>query len=171
MKKRGQLLGTPFVMIFALVVGAMILIGGLYYVYKLTITAEQISIAKEINDFKAQVRTYYYLEEGNTKTVKIALPAKAKNVCFYDYEKGGWTIPLTTEAKNYPQDFTTNNFYKTFFKAYTETTMFVLPTKEFKQSAFKIPDLKAGDKNPTCIRNNGYVKITSMGDHVEIEAA
>ena len=177
MKRKGQVLGTPFIMIFALVVGALILVGGLYYVFKLTDTAKEISIMKEINDFKATVKTYYFLEEGNSKRIRISFPAQAKNICFYDPEKRGWK-PATDDPSaklaktNYPPDIETKEqFYKSFFQAHKEKNMFVFPTEDFEESTFKIPylTLESQKYNPICVRNGNYIKITSMGDHVEVQ--
>lgn len=176
MRKRGQLLGMPFIMIFALVVGALTLAGGLYYVFKLMPMAEQISLNKEINDFKATIKAYYYLEEGNSKKVKLQFPSKALNVCFYSYDPDdaakGWRPPAEL-GTGYPPDFKTKlNFYKTLFTSNTERNMFFFPSKEFKESAFYIPylDLKSQDTNPICVKNGLYIRIVSMGDHVEVKA-
>lgn len=173
MKKRGQVLGTPFIMIFALVVGALILIGGLYYVYKLTTTAKEISIIKEINDFKTKVQAYYYLEEGNTRRTKISLPTEAKNICFYDSEKT-WN-PMTLSGatgRDYPADFAAKEtYYKNFFKAFKTRNLFIFPKEKLKESSFAIPNLnlESQNNNPICIMNGREVRIISMGDHVEIE--
>lgn len=169
MRKRGELLGTPFVMIFALVVGALTLAGGLYYIFKLMPLSEQISIAKEVNDFKAVIRTYYYLEEGNSKLVKINLPPKAKNICFYDSGKG-WK-PGT--GPGYPPDFQTKiSFYQKFFQSFTAKNMFVFPTEAFEDSAFEIQylNLQSQTNNPICVRNGQNIIVASMGDHVEVKA-
>lgn len=173
MRKRGQLLGMPFIMIFALVVGALTLAGGLYYVFKLVPMAERISVSKEINDFKATIKAYYYLEEGNSKNVKLQFPSKALNVCFYDSEKyktEGWKPGTGT---GYPPDFKTKEtFYKNFFTANTERNMFFFPSKEFEESAFYIPylNLQSQATNPICVKNGLYIRIVSMGDHVEVKA-
>ncbi len=169
--KRGQLLGMPFIMIFALVVGALTLAGGLYYVFKLVPMAEQISASKEINDFKATIKAYYYLEEGNSKKVKLQFPSKALNVCFYDSNKE-WSVP-GTPGTGYPPDFKTKEpFYKKFFTANTERNMFFFPSQNFKESAFYIPylNLKSQANNPICVKNGLYIRIVSMGDHVEVQA-
>jgi hypothetical protein len=171
MRKRGQLLGMPFIMIFALVVGALTLAGGLYYVFKLVPMAEQISASKEINDFKTTIKAYYYLEEGNSKKVKLQFPSKALNVCFYDKDKD-WSVP-GTPGTGYPPDFKAKlSFYKTLFTSNTERNMFFFPYKEFEESAFYIPylNLQSQDTNPICVKNGLYIRIVSMGDHVEVKA-
>lgn len=173
MKKRGQLLGMPFIMIFALIVGALTLAGGLYYIFKLLPMGEQISINKEINDFRATVKAYYYLEEGNSKRVKLQFPSKALNVCFYDKDKA-WNVP-ETPGIGYPPDFKTKlSFYKTLFTANTERNMFFFPSKNFKDSAFNVPYLSFQSQtnpiNPLCVKNGLYIRIVSMGDHVEVQA-
>lgn len=169
MGKRGQLLGMPFIMIFALVVGALTLAGGLYYIFKLVPMAEQISASKEINDFKTTIKAYYYLEEGNSKKVRLQFPSKALNVCFYDKGKA-WNPGTGT---GYPPDFTAKEpFYEKLFSANTERNMFFFPTKEFKESAFYIPylNLESQTTNPICVKNGLYIRIISMGDHVEVKA-
>ncbi|MCG2717681.1 MAG: hypothetical protein L6408_02450 [Nanoarchaeota archaeon] len=172
MKKRGQVMGTPFIMIFALVVGALVLVGGLYYVYRLTTFAGEISIAKEINDFKTTVKAYYYLEEGNSKTVKISLPSQAKNICFHDSSKDWKPVTTGIHLKDYPIDFETKeSFYQNYLSSFKTKNMFAMPTKEFKESAFEIPYLKPKTYNPLCVRNNQNIKLISMGDHVEVTYA
>lgn len=173
MKKRGQLLGMPFIMIFALVVGALTLAGGLYYVFKLVPMAEQISANKEINDFKTTIKAYYYLEEGNSKKVRLQFPSKAQSICFFDYKKykaEGWRPGAGT---GYPPDFAAKKlFYEKLFSANTERNMFFFPTKDFKESAFYIPylNLESQANNPVCVKNGQYIRIVSMGDHVEVQA-
>ena len=168
MKKKGQVMGTPFIMIFALVVGALTMLGGLYYVYHLTKFAGEVSITKEVNDFKTAIKSYYYLEEGNSKTMKISLPTQAKNICFYDSEKH-WNP--AARVKDYPVDFPTKEqFYKKFFQSFKTKNMFIIPIEEFKESAFEIKhlNLETQSYNPVCIRNRQEFRIISMGDHVEI---
>jgi len=170
MKKRGQVMGTPFIMIFALVVGALILLGGMYYIYKLTTFAGEVSITKEVNDFKNTVKSYYYLEEGNTKTVKISLPSQAKNICFYDSEKNWLPGDDGATEKNYPVDFKAKEtFYKNFMGSFKTKNMFVFPSEEFKDSVFEINYLNLEEQtyNPICVRNGQAFKIISKGDHVE----
>lgn len=168
MKKRGELLGMPFVMIFALVVGALTLAGGLYYVFKLVPLAETIDINKQVNDFKSVIKAYYYFEEGNTKIVKMQLPGKVTNICVYDSEKE-WA---PGSGISYPPDFTTTK-YKKFFESYKNKNFFVFPIEGFDESTFYVPylNLASQDNNPICVKNGQNVKIMSMGDHVEIKAA
>lgn len=161
----------PFIMIFALVVGALTLAGGLYYVFKLVPLGEQISVSKEMNDFQATIKTYYYLEEGNSKKVKVQFPSKALNVCFYDKDKA-WNPPANPGI-GYPPDFKTKKtFYQKFFTANTERNLFLFPSKDFKESAFYIPylNLKSQANNPICVKNGQTIRIMSMGDHVEVKA-
>ncbi len=169
--KRGELLGMPFIMIFALVVGALTLAGGIYYVFKLVPMGERISVNKEINDFKTVIKSFYYLPEGNSKKVKMQFPSKVSNVCFYDKDKA-W-LPPATPGIGYPPDFKAKlSFYKTFFTANTERNLFIFPSKDFKESAFPIPNLnlRSQDVNPVCVKNGGNVRVISMGDHVEVKA-
>jgi len=170
-KKKGQM-DIPFVMIFALIVGALVLVGGVYYIYRLIGTAEQISIGKEINDFKATVKAYYYLEEGNSKQVKVVMPSKARTVCFY--QSPGWSPGTSGLGAKYPPDWAAekDSFYKRYFQSFSEKNMFIFPTKDFKESVFLVPYLKldASAPNPTCVGNGDAVRITSMGGHVALKA-
>lgn len=174
MGKRGELLGMPFIMMFALIVGALTLAGGLYYVFKLVPMAERISIDKEINDFKTVVESHYYSGEiGDIKKVKIQFPSKVLNVCFFDinkYNAKGWK-PGT--GNDYPPDFITKkDFYEKFFASNTERNMFLFPSKELKESAFYIPylNLQSHPNNPTCVKNGQTIRLIGMGSHVEIKA-
>lgn len=166
-------MGTPFIMIFALIVGALILVGGLSYIYKLTTMAKDINAGKVVIDLKTKVQAYYYLEEGNSKKIKIPFPAQIKNVCFYDSEKDWAPMSLSGTVKtDFPPDFGTKiSSYKKFFEAFTERNIFIFPNEKLKESSFVIPNLnlEGQSNNPICVRNGREVKILSKGDHVEIE--
>ena len=53
--KKGQLLGLPFVYVFALIVAALVLFLGLTWIFGLKDTAEAVQANKEVNRIRDEV--------------------------------------------------------------------------------------------------------------------
>lgn len=158
MKKRGEMMGQPLVMIFALVVGALILIWGIYQVYQLTTLAKEVEVRDYIEKLRKDTQRYYYYETGSTNKFSIRLPQEYTYICFVDQKApflGGIKRP--------------NGFNEGFVKARSEN-IFVYSKEDIQ--AYSITSLKPqANKNPLCVENKKEIIITSKGSYVEISDA
>jgi len=159
MKKRGQLMSQPFVMIFALVVGGIILVFGAKLIFDLTKQTNQVQLSKFVNDFKEKIEEYYYLDEGSKETLTVTLPKKVKAICIKNntVSQSLQGIPLVLQ-----QDAISRQFIETSSK-----NMFFIPITKSEYSAFTIPNVVLQDgKEVECF----YSKITiaSKSNFVEI---
>ena len=153
MKKRGQLMEQPFIMLFAIIVGFLILTWGTWQVYKLMNLSEEIEIKKNMNEFQKVVDQYYYFDEGSSVSYKIKVPSKFNKICFYDRDRS-WT----------PSDIDLN---EGFIKERGDN-VFIFPLD--KDSTFDIGNLKVkiGEDNPLCFKTYEKFLLVSQGTHVEV---
>jgi len=154
MKKGGQLMGQPFVMIFAAVVGFLILVWGMWQVYQLMGLSEEIQLKKSMNDFQKVVDEYSYFTKGSSTEHKINLPSEFTKICFYDSDDV-WS-------------YTEGDLDKWFIENRGDN-VFVFPIDD---SAFNIKGLKVkeDESNPLCFKTNEKFLLISQGTHVEVSS-
>jgi hypothetical protein len=156
MKKRGQLMAQPFVMLFAVIIGALVLVWGVYEINKLVNFSGDIQLTDTINNFQRVVDQYYYFNEGSSREYKINLPSKFKKICFYSHDKE-W---------NYPG----SDLNEGFIRARKNDNVFIFPIEE--GSVFNITNLKPeGEENPLCFRSGEKFVITSRNNYVGVSTA
>lgn len=156
MKKRGQLLGQPIVMIFALIVGGLILGWGIFQAYKLLNTAREVEVADYVATLKRDVERYYYFEPGSSGKFKVSLPQDFTYVCFASHE-----IPFFGSTTKPP------NYNHAFVALRNNTNIFVYSKKGVL--TYYIPYLRApASQNPLCVKNQMNVMLTSRGTYVEV---
>ena len=159
MKKRGQLLGQPLVMIFALVVGALILTWGVYQVYKLVKISCDVEVADYVTGLKKDVQRYCYFEVGSSNRFIVNLPCDFNYVCFASHE-----IPFFGSTDK------PSNYNPTFVALRNNSNVFVYSSKSVL--AYYVPCLRApASQNPLCVRNNMPIVLTSRGNYVEVSKA
>ncbi|MBI5872010.1 hypothetical protein HZB88_02905 [archaeon] len=162
--KRGDLLGLPLVFIFALVVGALILIWGGSVILDLGKEADCIDLYDSMKSFEATIDSFYNYDEGSSKQIRVSYPSSVEYVCFFNPEEeincmldGGECEPeglwegfdLVLESEE------TNNF-------------FILPMSICEITRIEIRHLKAEQGNPLCISNRKSIRITTKEDYVGI---
>ena len=159
MKRRGQLLSEPFVFVFALIVGAMILIWGMYYVLRLNEVGESVELTSFVNTLRKDVESYYYLDEGSSKLITIKLPGKIDFLCV----KGEGQLNNNEILNKYPGfDFILEN---------NDKNVFFAPINAYRVTIYNIENLKPAGKNPLCFKNNEKAKLTTKSNYVEISSS
>ncbi len=163
MKKRGQLLAQPFVMIFAIIVGALILTWGIYEVYKLINVSCDVELVDYITTLKKDVQRYYYYESGSSNKFKINLPCEASYICFVSHD-----IPFYCSVAGAgiscvkPQGYNQG-----FIVGRKNDNVFIYSKKGV--DAYYVPYLRPiGTENPLCISDQKQVILTSKGTYVEV---
>jgi len=157
MKKRGQLLGQPFMMIFALIVGALILAWGAYEVYKLVNVAKDVQAADYISNLRSDVNRYYYYVPGSSNKFKVGLPASYDYICFVNHNS---TLNPAPSVKP-------PNYNHVFVDARKSDDVFVYSKNDVL--AYNVPYVRPPDgKNPLCLKNQKSFILTSKGNYVEV---
>lgn len=169
MKRKGQMLSQPFVYIFALVVGALILVWGGKTVLDLVNTGSQVDVGNFVKSLESDVAAYKNFGEGSKTSRKISFPNNINYICFLDLEKkandckrkeaGDKVVKCTAEELD--DDFA-------FQIEESNRNVYVLPMSELKINSFNIEDLKPTSGNPFCVRNGVDINIISKVSYVEI---
>jgi len=150
-------MGMPLVMIFALIVGAIVLAWGIYMIWQLVGQAECVEMADKLEDLKADVDVFSNFDEGATKKIDMRLPASVDVVCFYDDEK---EFDCELNGNSCASDFS-ELMQKIMID---DDNMYISPAVcEF--SRFNVEDLLPKEKNPVCISNGkmGMMEKTEEG--------
>lgn len=154
--KKAQLFDQPFVMIFALILGALILVFGVKSVMDLQERAAEVQLAKSINDFKTKVNNYYNLESGSQTMVPLNFNSKLEKLCFLN-PKEKFTNEVDDET------------LKLLMESSTSDNLFLVPLDIFEKSSFNIPHLKVNStNNPICFTNKEQAILTTRMNFVEI---
>lgn len=143
---KGQLLGQPFIMIFALLLGALIIVFGVRSFMDIKSGAEDVELSKFVTGLQGNADTYYNFDAGSSKKLSLIVPAKARQVCFFDSER----------QINSPID----DFLKAAMTD-TKDNLFLLPLDSYFKTQFRIEHLKNGhNENPFCItKREGRINI------------
>jgi hypothetical protein len=162
MKKSGQLMGQPLIMIFAAIVGVMILVWGGFQISKLVQFGSEVQLTKFVEDIRKEVQRYYYLDVGSSKTIKLDMPSQIKHMCVVNRNDDG-----TLNGNCYAGDVDGLNC--ALIEGNTESNVFFIPHDAAKKAMFKVDNLeKIGDTNPECFRNSEEIVLTTKASHVEI---
>ncbi len=163
MKKRGQLLAQPFVMIFGIIVGALILTWGIYEVYKLINVSCDVELVDYVTTLKKDVQRYYYYESGSSNRFKVDLPCEASHICFVSQD-----IPFYCRVQGAgipcvkPQGYNQG-----FIVARKNDNVFIYSKKGV--DAYYVPYLRpTSTENPLCISDQKQIVLTSKGTYVEV---
>ena len=153
-------MAQPFVMLFAIIVGALVLVWGVYEIKQLIDLSGDIQLSDTMNDFQRVVDQYYYFNEGSARKYKINLPSNFDKICFYSHNPadGGWNHPPDTNLDK----------HKPFIINRENDNVFIIPISE--GSAFNIINLKPieGGNNPLCFRSGEKINITTETNYVGV---
>lgn len=151
--KRGQI-PIVFVFIFAIIVAGLLLTWGLSAVFKIIKTSEDTAYLTALTDLDEEIQKMNIYEPGSVRTIQVQTPTKIQQICFTDSDKNF----------NHP-----NKDIK-FLMQNSNFNTFILPLDAFKQTGFKIDNIK-GKANPECIQvknNQLKAKLTTFDNYVEI---
>ena len=156
-RKRGQLIGEPFVWILALVVAAFILFFGAKYIMKLSDVASEAQIADFIQDFNKESEKIYYSDVESFKLIPVNLPNKIKRICFYSRQgQINKNLISDTDLK--------------LIQLSKDKNMFFIPLNAYNINLMlTIPNIKANEF--LCFENNKKIKIIAKGEYVEVAKA
>ncbi len=156
MKKRGQIVGMPFVYISVAVIMGLVLYFGFTSMAKIFDAKETTEISKFVLDLQDDVEIVYNYDVGSSKKFSSnALPKKVTYVCFFDPSRG---IDLDSGSLT---AMDSQLFY--YLDTSLKDNLFLVPVDV---AGAPYPDyyidnlkLKGGLVNPFCIPNDGNVEF------------
>ncbi len=156
MEQKAQLLGQPFIYIFAIIVAALILAFGVRMTLKLKDTGEYVRLIDFKNELEKNVNVYYSFDAGSNDFFQVSLPPSLRYACFYNPDKA-------IVNSEYPE---LNKIV-----VYRKDNLYFLPLDAFpnKQTSFKIEKLKTLEENPKCIKNGMKYHLISQATYVEVK--
>jgi hypothetical protein len=162
MKKRGQILGMPLVLLFGLIVGAFILLYGAKWVLDLTEEAEYVELLGVLDDLENNIETFGHYDAGSSKVYALSLSEDVDTVCFYDWDAATDDCYIDgdacgieiTEVLDLVEDDTYN--------------VYLLPQGVFDRTRFGIEYFGTVDGNPVCVSNGGSILIEADEDYATI---
>ncbi len=157
--KRGQILGVPLVLLFALIVGALILAYGAKVAIDLVNEADYIDFLDSMSDLENNIQTFSHYDEGSSKVYDIDLPTDVEAVCFYNDGKD-FDCTLDGEICDEILEGTLDLLVESNFNVY------VYPNNAFDQTRLNIEDFETEAGNPECISNGHSLLITAYSDYV-----
>ncbi len=132
--KRGVIGSPAFIIIFAVLIIAVILIFGFYLVNKSKETAEKTQMFNVYSSIKNAIKEMEELEEGSNRKLTFNLPAKVKKICFLgeNYNKLNYV------------DF--NDYYQ-------GAGVYFIPEEYYELDGFEL------EKSPLCLDVNGKFNV------------
>ncbi len=173
--KKGQLLSQPFIYIFALILGALILIYGGKWVYDILVLSDKVEVAKFTDNLESIVSEYSNYDTGASNLIPVKLPKSVKYACVFD---PGKDIKCKIKDKmNKIREISCDAIDKTLeFELKTQKknsnpyTLFFYPKTKIKQVwRHKLPDIKPVNGNPLCYMQGSKIMITSQSGYVTAE--
>lgn len=146
-------MSMPLMWAFALIVGGLIMIWGGYQIYKLTMFAGEVQVNDFYIDLKSDIESYYYLDEGSSKVIKVSLPRGVDYICF----KGDGEFEFPS--------FMTKN--EQILMEKNDENAFLFPADKLKKGAFSVNYIKVIE-NPLCIKSGEKLVLTSLENGVQL---
>jgi len=166
------MLSQPFIYIFALILGALILIWGVKTVMDLKDTSEQVELGVFVKNIEKEVNKYFFYDEGAARNFDIRFSDKIKYMCVINpetFDKNKNCIVKSKTGELFERDCNTiENSLTLKLVANNKNNIQFLPTNVNDITKFKIVHLMPEkDDQALCIINGGKMKITSKISHVE----
>jgi hypothetical protein len=160
--KKGQLLGLPLVLIFALVVSAFVLFFGIKFVLDLQSEASYVDLLTTIDDIENNIETYQQYDTGSSKVLPLDIPKQVEAICFYDFGESFNCIENGLGCQEEVSEFIQ-------LVGEGSSNVYLYPPGLFDRNRFLIEDFELKDGNPLCVHGGSAIVITKNQDSVGIE--
>ena len=161
MKKRGQILGLPLIFVFALIVGAFILLYGAKVILDLRSEADYVDFLDTLDDLDTNVQTFGSYDVGSSKVYNLRLPKDIEQICFYDPSQED-SCMLDGEACSSELEG------ELVVLESEEYNVYIFPQGLYDRSRFTIESFYTQEGNPVCVTNEGSITVQSLKDGVGI---
>ena len=158
--KKGQVMGIPLVMIFALVIGAIILVWGISTGWNLLNLGGEAQLAKMVTGLNDEVDVFSNYDSGAAKKLDISLPDKIEMVCFYDIDR---EFDCYWDGNLCPKEFADE--LKVILSS--SENMYIYPLV-YEISRFDVEDLEPKEHNPVCVSNKNTAWIEKEDESILI---
>jgi len=158
--KKGQVMGMPLVLIFALIVGAIILIWGIAQIWSLVAFAGDVDLTDKIDDMRNDVDVFSNYDDGASKEYVLDFPSKIEVICVYD---GTQAFNCRYDGEACPSAFA-EDMEMIMFES---SNVYFYPF-EFDTTNFNVEDLKPEGGNPECIKNYDTALLKKTKDAVTL---
>lgn len=153
-RKRGQIIGMPFVFIMIAIMMALVLYFGFNSLSDFFQAKDVTQVSKFVLDFENDVEVVYNYDVGSAKKFKsIGLPNAVTHVCFYDKSQG---LPVTKSEIDELEVIDSELYY--YLDVAGNDNLFLLPiglySAPYPDYYIEHLKLKPGTKNPLCFENN-----------------
>lgn len=161
MKKRGQILGLPLILVFALIVGAFILLYGAKVIYDLTQQANYVDFLDHVKDLDTTIQMYSAYDAGSSKVYTLDLPSAVDTICFYDSSQ---TSDCTLDGQACSSDLDG----ELAVLESSEYNVYIFPSGVYDRTRFTITGFQPLSGNPVCVSNGKSISIQSQKDSVGV---
>ena len=161
MNKRGQLLGLPLLLVFALIVGAFILLYGAKVIYDLTQQADYVDFLDRMNDLDTNIQTFGAYDVGSSKVYALDLSQNIDTICFYDPSQSS-SCTLDGEACSSDLEG------ELVVVESSDYNVYIFPSGVYDRTRFTIQSFAPLEGNPVCVSNGKSITIQSGKDSVGI---
>ena len=159
--KKGQIMGLPLVLVFALIVAGLLLFFGVRWILSLQGAADSVAALDMIDSIDNYVETYGSYDARSARRITVSFPTSVEVACFYDKSQsydckldGG---DCTQDLENYFQLLGTSS-----------SNIFLFPTNSLDETRFSITSFQSEGANPVCVSNGNDIQITTHEDYVSI---
>ena len=162
MKKRGQILGLPLLLVFSLIVGAFILLYGAKVILDLTEEAHYVDFLDQVNDLDTSLQTFGNYDVGSSKIYTLVLPEDVETLCFYD--------PLHVGSCIFNGDTCPGELEGDFALVLdNQYNLYIFPQGLYDRNRFTIESFQTVEGNPICVSNGENIVLQSQKDYVGIQ--
>lgn len=159
--RRGQILGLPLVYVFAIIVGALIMLYGITVLRDLMKEADYVDFLDSLNGLKKTIDVYQSYDAGSSKLYTLSFPSKVEYVCFYD--------PSISVNCKKDKEMCTKELDDMFSVIQDKNyNVYVFPQGTFDQNRFSITSFHTQNGNPICISNGQKLRIVTEEDGVAV---
>jgi hypothetical protein len=181
--KKGQMLSQPFIYIFALILGGLIMIWGFKAIMDLKSVADKGELGQFRKNLESEVEVLYQRGEGTMKPVKILLTKAVKYVCISNpgtdldckiKKKGKDEVEdckgsVAQALKRFNDDKASFYLRLKKQKADDEKVLWFLPLSASDFNGLKLRYAKPESGNPLCYENGAEILMETKVDSVALK--
>lgn len=177
LNKRGQLMSQPFVYIFALIMGGLILVWGVKITIDFMGMANKAELGKLVKNIESETKSFMNQGEGSTKPITLMLPKNIEYFCIADLDilspackikpKTGAIIPNCNKLD--PEDSGPLSNLVKMAPTTSKKNIFTLPFAKagLNNGKFRIEGIKPAGANPLCFANGAKLILTAKAGYTE----
>jgi len=169
-------MSQPFVYIFALIMGGLILVWGVKITIDFIGMAGKAELGKLVKNIESEAKSFMNQGEGSTKPITLMLPKDIQYFCISNLEKNGGTVNCQKKAKTGAMSACGNMEDAEPLKSLVKLTpaagkknVFALPFAKAKlnNGKFKIEGIQPKDADVLCFANGAKLVLTAKAGYTE----